>query len=431
MILVCLLTGILLAETGEEQVVSAEEVSQNQISSVTVVIDPGHGGNPEEEEQNGGAFYQDVYEKDLNLIVANAMAEELKQYQGVEVYQTRTADQKMDLEERVEFAKQKNADVLIGIHFNASEKHVFYGSEVWTSMFGKYYAAGYGLGTCFLNQFEEMGLLNRGVKTRKEDGDEDYYGLIRHGVHMDVPAIIVEHCYLDDIQDYSYADSEAKLIEFGKNDAAAVAEYYGLNKETLPEHIEPTISVPILDTPILPDETEPESVVLTLNHYDAAKGVASVTISAEEKESRLLYYGYSLDGGTTYSRLDIWTGENGTCEAEIPVGKDFDGSIQAIVYNNFNKDAVSNPVIIVGPEEETESRGDMTYDLEDVYDLPEQNFIMTEPVNEEATTEETVSVYEVLLIVFVIIFAVLFGTLIGLILVMRVQKKRRKQKHIS
>ena len=40
---------------------------------VVVVIDPGHGG------ENLGGEYEDYTEKDMTLIVANAMKEELEQ----------------------------------------------------------------------------------------------------------------------------------------------------------------------------------------------------------------------------------------------------------------------------------------------------------------------------------------------------------------
>ena len=69
--------------------------------NVVVVIDPGHGG---EGEKNLGAQYNGFSEKELTLKVANAMKNELEQYENVTVYLTRTEDVKISLEDRAEFA---------------------------------------------------------------------------------------------------------------------------------------------------------------------------------------------------------------------------------------------------------------------------------------------------------------------------------------
>ena len=58
---------------------------------VVVVLDPGHGG------ENLGAEYNGYTEKDMTMIVATAMKEELEKYEGVEVYLTRDVDKDMSL----------------------------------------------------------------------------------------------------------------------------------------------------------------------------------------------------------------------------------------------------------------------------------------------------------------------------------------------
>ena len=98
---------------------------------VVVVIDPGHGG------ENLGAEYGEYTEKEITMIVANAMYEELSRYDGVEVYMTRTDDVTLSLADRAEYAAGVNADILIALHFNMSENHDLFGSEVWISAFGE------------------------------------------------------------------------------------------------------------------------------------------------------------------------------------------------------------------------------------------------------------------------------------------------------
>lgn len=90
-----------------------------------IVIDPGHGGS------NEGLNYDGFLEKDMNLVTAKAMQELLQQYDNTEVYITNPDKKDMSLKERAEYAKSVEADVMVSLHFNMSENHTMYGSEVW------------------------------------------------------------------------------------------------------------------------------------------------------------------------------------------------------------------------------------------------------------------------------------------------------------
>ncbi len=127
---------------------------------IVVVIDPGHGGS------NLGTDYLPIPEKVYTMVVAQYMKEELEKFQNVEVYLTHTEDVKMDLDERAAFAQGVDADFLFSLHFNMSLSHTLYGSEVWIPSTGQLYSQGYSAANEFLTQFEEMGLFNRGIKTR-------------------------------------------------------------------------------------------------------------------------------------------------------------------------------------------------------------------------------------------------------------------------
>ena len=102
--------------------------------NTVIVIDPGHGG------ENLGAQVDGYTEKEMTMIVAKAMKKELENYDNVVVYLTRESDQEFSLEERAQFAKDRNADFLFCLHFNSSVNHNLYGSEVWVSAFGEYYS---------------------------------------------------------------------------------------------------------------------------------------------------------------------------------------------------------------------------------------------------------------------------------------------------
>ena len=85
----------------------------NYIEGKVIVIDPGHGG-----KECGSIGPTEVPEKDINLKISEYLRDELIQA-GAHVYMTREKDEYVDLYDRVEFAKKKNADILVSIHNNA------------------------------------------------------------------------------------------------------------------------------------------------------------------------------------------------------------------------------------------------------------------------------------------------------------------------
>lgn len=85
---------------------------KHPLKGITVVIDPGHGGN------DFGACANGLREKDLNLQISKILSEKLKD-EGAKVYLTREDDIDVDLYDRIDFAKINNADFLISIHQNS------------------------------------------------------------------------------------------------------------------------------------------------------------------------------------------------------------------------------------------------------------------------------------------------------------------------
>jgi len=81
----------------------------------TVVIDPGHGG-----ENLGALGTTGVYEKDINLIIANKLKRLLEIRTDIRVVLTRTDDTDVPFDERVDIANREKADLFISIHCNAS-----------------------------------------------------------------------------------------------------------------------------------------------------------------------------------------------------------------------------------------------------------------------------------------------------------------------
>jgi len=309
---------------------------------VTIVLDPGHGG------ENHGLTHNGYLEKEMNLSVAQTMKEELEKYEGVSVHITNPECIDMSLKERAEFAKSVEADILISLHFNMSESHRSFGSEVWIPSKGENYGWMHSLGDLFLEEFKALGLHSRGVKTRLNDRGTDYYGVIRESEALGVPSLLVEHCYADASQDASILSAENSLTTFGVRDATAVAKFFRLKSDVLgvdySDYVKNAYFSPEEARGI--DETPPEEIVL---HYiETEEEVHSFLLQAHETETALCYYDYSLDGGESWSELYAW--EEGTEAVTFEIDEvTADAVVMARAYNNYAVSGESN-VISFAPD---------------------------------------------------------------------------------
>lgn len=96
-------------------------------STITLVIDPGHGGNDPGHLPNNTQL---LPEKDLNLKIARYLGEYIEKYlQHVNVVYTRTNDAYVSLDDRVDKANAHAADYFISIHCNGNERSAVRGTE--------------------------------------------------------------------------------------------------------------------------------------------------------------------------------------------------------------------------------------------------------------------------------------------------------------
>lgn len=331
------------------KVSAAERLQHTKTETTVIVIDPGHGG------ENEGTIAGTEKEKYMTMTTARAMYEELSLYDNVEVYLTHTEDVDMKLEERAEFAKNVNADFLFSIHYNASEYHELFGSEIWVPLNAPFNNFGYQFGYEFLSILKERGLFLRGIKTRVGDKGLDYYGIIRFANARDIPAVILEHCHVDEERDTGFCDSEDDLIRFGKDDATAVAKYFGLKSSILNVDYsdyqlqEVSGTQPVSST--LRDDTAPDVCQAALENADYSTGQLSVQVSAADYDSPLIYYDYSFDGGLTFSPRNAWPDSDAlsgtyadtfTLNLSVPSGVKPTVIVRA--YNLFDLFTASNAV---------------------------------------------------------------------------------------
>lgn len=314
---------------------------------LVVVIDPGHGG------ENLGADYNGFLEKEMNMTVANAMAEELRKYEGITVYLTHeSADDDMSIKKRADFAASVNADFVFCLHFNMSLENKLFGSEVWISAFGEENRQGYQFGYMQLEAMQDMGLFLRGIKTRLNDKGTDYYGILRFCEEYDIPAALIEHCHLDHENDTGYCDSEEDLVAFGVADATAAAKFFGLKSEELQVDYSDYANTSLLTPGTLyakPDQTDPDICLIEEAYVDLENSKVGIKVTGCDYDSPMLFYSYSIDGGKTYSPYLAWpdtnvlTGEYSdtfTFEVEIPQGVSPSFLVRA--FNQYDLFAESN-----------------------------------------------------------------------------------------
>lgn len=211
--------------------------------------------NPMHDSTHAGIKDGGYNETDINLKIAKYCYEELYTYSGVKVYLTRTDSNcpypetcgqsngaELDELKRIESAKNVNADVYISIHL----AHGTGGGWSGTTIEGpdnaykeEFHQEMLDLTRHIQKNLEELGITPRGYmsshakdgSTYKDGSIADANKVIRKGVELDIPTIILEQCTLINSPDAENClSTEAKIKALGIADAKSIADYYGLEK---------------------------------------------------------------------------------------------------------------------------------------------------------------------------------------------------------
>lgn len=227
---------------SEASIMSIDEFSRAATGGMTICLDPGHGGS----DSGANAFGQK--ESALTLKIANYCKEELEKY-DVNVVMTRTTDTRpsentaQDLIDRVMMAKKAGASYIISIHLNSAASTSAHGAEVYfpnTSGNASLSSNGQAMAKAIQSQLVALGLYDRGIKIRNymdgstssnpNSSDRDYYGIIRYAKEQNISGLIIEHCFLNNPDEYNkYLSSDAKLQQLGVADAKGIVSALGLS----------------------------------------------------------------------------------------------------------------------------------------------------------------------------------------------------------
>lgn len=164
-------------------------------SEKVIVIDVGHGGTDPGKVSTSG-----IEEKDVNLQIALYLKDYLIA-QDYTVYLTRETDcglydenvsrkKVSDLNNRIQFFKDKNADYVVSIHQNSYPDSAAHGAQT-------FYYTGSGEGKAFAESVQKSLLTFDETNTRQIKHSNSYYLL----KHSHVPAIIVECGFLSNAEE--------------------------------------------------------------------------------------------------------------------------------------------------------------------------------------------------------------------------------------
>jgi len=187
-----------------------------------VMLDPGHGGY-----DPGAITKQGVYEKSINLQIAQKV-EEMLGPSGIEVFLTREEDvdyvpdgvkgkttkKQIDLNRRIDMAKDANADIFVSLHVNATASGQDSGAETFYQFQSE---SGQRLAELIQQELIKVPAMNRRIAK-----SGDFY-IIKN---TKMPAVIVEVGYLSSMKEQKKLQQSWYQEQLARAIAKGIANYF-------------------------------------------------------------------------------------------------------------------------------------------------------------------------------------------------------------
>jgi len=185
----------------KDNVASNRKVSPEIIRLITIVIDPGHGG-----EDPGAMSRRGTHEKDITLAIARKLKAKIDAEPNMRAALTREGDYFMSLPMRLDKARKLNADLFISIHADAFDKPHARGSSVFA--------------------LSESGATSAAAGwLAKKENDADLIG----GVNLDIKDHYLKKTLLDLSQTATINDS----LKLGREVLSEIGEINHLHKNNV------------------------------------------------------------------------------------------------------------------------------------------------------------------------------------------------------
>jgi len=187
--------------------VRAITITSASLAGRIIAVDPGHGGS-----DPGAIGPSGAREKEINLIIAEKLINLLREA-GATVVVTRSGDQTVIHQRRVDIINSSNAEIMISIHANSFHNSESNGTETFYHA-GSVNGAASRLLALHLQRelIAALGLRNRGVK-------ESRFFVLRN---VRIPAVLTELAFI------SNPAEERILLEPAAQERAAMAIYRGI-----------------------------------------------------------------------------------------------------------------------------------------------------------------------------------------------------------
>lgn len=235
---------------GAEDDDTQENIQEAQ-HKTTICIDAGHGGSNEGTKETYDGVL--IKEKDINLVIAKKLQWYLEQNDNLNVIMTRTSDTDVSIGGRIDYAKGNNADYVISVHINSKSQDntnprgcmVLMSCSRYQpsdSRFASIYDKENMLANAIIRNLNNIGIpiaddwnteYTNGILQRTNTVNElypdgspaDYYGLIYNGTYAGIPAIIIEHSFLSNENDYrTHFSTDSQLDALARADAQGILE---------------------------------------------------------------------------------------------------------------------------------------------------------------------------------------------------------------
>jgi N-acetylmuramoyl-L-alanine amidase len=175
--------------------------------TITVVIDPGHGG-----DDNGVSSQDGTHEMDINLAIARKV-QQLNKNEKLVILLTRDKDIAVRVRDRPAYAQKVNAEAFISIHANATSPQTNSGSykasdssgfDVYISSRNKNIEnSSTLLGSIFINEMKGVFPISEQLKKRTQEG---VWVLDAPGINY--AAMLIECGYLNNEKDARFIENE-------------------------------------------------------------------------------------------------------------------------------------------------------------------------------------------------------------------------------
>lgn len=192
-----------------------------------IFLSIGHGG-----ADVGAVAVDGSYEKNIALEIGLYLKEELVRH-GVKVAMSREKDESDKVADEVAECNAFAPDYGVSIHLNASSSHSAAGFEVYHSINTQ--SKGVTLAKNINDSIVEHGIKSRGLKTRANSKNKDYYAWIRN---TSAPVVLCEIGFIDNKENYEQIDtvnerkSMASFLAMGILKTLAIEYVQEKNNET-------------------------------------------------------------------------------------------------------------------------------------------------------------------------------------------------------